>query len=200
MQLPDWLPASMLLASHHENAKLSIEYFIQAQFTPVDHHMWASESKQISMFRGQTFVYVFRPSLIFPARDLKFTLKNKIGGFIGFGSTECVSQIIFDRNEYYIGDTARVKIICDNTKCEKAVRGFKFKLHRKHLGRDNHNWATGHSEYISVLKAPGCPAKTQVEREYTIQIPVHDKEDCAFATTHPDEQYMAKSFSTSVQG
>jgi hypothetical protein len=145
-------------------------------------------------------VYIFRPSMIFPARDLKFTLKNEIGGFLGMGTTQCISEIIFDRNEYYIGEIAKVKIICDNTKCSKPVRGFKFKLHRKHLGKDNSNWATGNSTYVSVLKAAGCPAKTKVEREYEIQIPMEDKHDGTYATQHPDEKQMLDSFSTSVQG
>ena len=47
------------------------------------------------------------------------------------GTTECISEIVFDRNEYYVGETARVRIMCDNSKCGKAVRGFKFKLQRK---------------------------------------------------------------------
>lgn len=190
----------MLLASHHESARLKIEYYIQAQFTPLNHHDWANHKEGISAFRGQTLVYIFRPTLIFPARDLKFTLKNKIGGFLGMGTTECISEIIFDRNEYYIGETAHVRIICDNSRCEKAVRGFKFKLHRKHLGKDNAQWATGHSTYVAVLKAPGCPAKTKVERTYEITIPTHDKHETHIAHTHPDERVMLDAFTTSVQG
>lgn len=161
----------MLLASHVESARLKIEYFIKAQFTPLNHHDWANQKEGISSFRGQTLIYIFRPTLIFPAQDLKFTLKNKIGGFLGMGTTECISEIVFDRNEYYIGEKARVRIICDNSKCEKAVRGFKFKLHRRHTGKDNANWTTGSSTYVAFLKAPGCPAKTKVEREYEITIP-----------------------------
>ena len=149
----------MLLASHVESARLKIEYFVKAQFTPLNHHDWANQKEGISSFRGQTLIYIFRPTLIFPAQDLKFTLKNKIGGFLGMGTTECISEIVFDRNEY------------DNSKCEKAVRGFKFKLHRRHTGKDNAKWTTGSSTYVTFLKTTGCPAKTKVEREYEITIP-----------------------------
>lgn len=117
---------------------------------------------------------------------MKFTLKNKVGGFIGFGTSQCISDIIFERNEYYIGETAKVKIICDNSKCDKAVKGFKFKLHRKHTGTDGKGHKTSHSTYVAALKAAGCPAKTKVEREYTIQIPTHDKFEKHVAHTHPD--------------
>ena len=105
---------------------------------------------------------------------------------MGMGTSTCVSEIIFDRNEYYIGDTAKVKIICDNTKCAKAVRGFKFKLHRKHLGKDLSGWATGGSFYVTALKAAGCEAKTKVERDYEIQIPMVDKHDGHVSVNHPD--------------
>lgn len=109
---------------------------------------------------------------------------------------------MFERNEYYIGETAKVKIICDNSKCEKAVRGFKFKLHRKHRGSDTSGWNTYGSAYVAVLKAPGCPAKSKVEHEYTIQIPAQDKLDFIppAGHFHPDEMAMLNLFSTSVQG
>ena len=143
-------------------------------------------------------IYIFRPTLIFPKRDLKFTLKNNIGGFLGMGTTECVSEIVFDRNEYYIGETARVRIVCDNSKCEKAVRGFKFKLHRRHYGKDNAHWVTSSQTYVSFLKAPGCPAKTKVDREYEITIPAQDKHETVQAATHPDEKIMLDAFTTTV--
>lgn len=175
MQLPDWLPASIIFCSHIESAKLSINYSIQAQFTPSKENDFVDIKKEISLFRGSTNIYIFRPIAVFPPRELKFTLESEIGGFFGMGATHSKSEIIFDKNEYYIGHPARVKIICDNSQCNTAVRGFKFKLHRKHLGKDNSNWTTAYGDYISVLKAPGCPAREKVEREYTIDIPLADK-------------------------
>jgi hypothetical protein len=115
------------------------------------------------------------------------------------GTSHSSSEIIFDRNEYYIGEKAHVKIICDNSKCDKAVRGFKFKLHRKHLGKDNANWTTGHGDYVSVLKSPGCPAHEKVEREYTIDIPTEDKFQGHIAHSVPlDSKALMNAFSTSV--
>lgn len=61
-----------------------------------------------------------------------FALNNKIGGAFGFGgSGECSSEIIFDRNNYAAGETVKVLIKCDNTKCKANIKSFKLKLKRK---------------------------------------------------------------------
>jgi hypothetical protein len=111
---------------------------------------------------------VYRPAVILAQASLKFNLTNKIGGMFGLGMTSCHSQIIFERNEYYLGDKAVVKIICDNSKCSKAVRCFKIKLHRIHKAKDIKRNESKHGEYCKVLKAEGCPANTKVERLYTL--------------------------------
>ena len=54
-----------------------------------------------------------------------------------------------------------------------------------------------------MLKAPGCPAKTKVDKEFTIQIPTQDNHigwKLPEGYCHPDEVAMLNSFSTSVQG
>lgn len=165
----------------------------------MDQHGWQDKNHTVSTFRGQTNIFIFRPTIIFPSQELKFELKNKIGGFLGIATTNSNSTIIFDKNEYYVGEKVHVRIICDNTNCKKAVRGFKLKLHRHYVGKDNGAWSTSGASYISFLKAPGCPAKTKVEREYSIDIPTHDP-----VSNHnilgPDHQSLANAFSTSVQG
>ena len=72
LKLPDWLPASMVFFSIHERAHLEIKYFLEAQFTPRDHHAWASADTRVSTFRTQMPVYLYRPSIILPNVDLKF--------------------------------------------------------------------------------------------------------------------------------
>ena len=53
--------------------------------------------------------------MMMPRRDLKFDLNSKIGGFLGLGSTDSKSTIFFDKNEYYLGETAKVRVVCDNS-------------------------------------------------------------------------------------
>jgi len=93
---------------------------------------WIDQKNNLSKFRVQTPIIIFRPSTLKPVKNLQFTLRNKIGGFFVIGGKECVTEITFDRNEYFMGETARVKIVCDNTKCDKEVKSFKFKLHRRY--------------------------------------------------------------------
>lgn len=170
--VPEWLPASVLFAENKNNCeRFEISYTLSAQFVPARHQDWADAKQTVSLFRGEIPVYIFRPAYEIQARNLKFNLKSKVGGLLGFGKSDCVTDIIFDKNEYYLGDKAKIKIICDNSKCSKAVRGFKFKLHRKIFGRANITkppTTTTVSEYVFQIKEEGSPAKQKVEREFEV--------------------------------
>ena len=58
LQVPDWLPASMMLSGEHEQARLAIKYSIRAQFTPRTESGWASAKLGISTFRGTRMIYI----------------------------------------------------------------------------------------------------------------------------------------------
>lgn len=101
---------------------------------------------------------------------MQLGLENKLGGFLGFRTTEARSTIIFDRFVYSLGQRANIKIICDNSNCAKAVKEFKIKLLRQFTGTDYHETIKSQS-YVNVLRDPGCPAHTKVERDYYFTIP-----------------------------
>ena len=139
--------------------------------------------------------------MTFPKRDLKYELKNKIGGFLGMGSTDAVSEIFFEKNEYYLGETAKVRIVCDNSKCDKPIKSFKFKLHRHYKGHDDSHWTTSGSKYLVTKKEGKCEAGGKVDQTFEIEIPRLDEyEQQAENKVHPDELPMLKSFSTSIKG
>jgi sporulation-control protein spo0M len=54
---------------------------------------------------------------------------------MGFGSTECKTTVYLKQNEYFSGETIQVRVECDNSKCDKAIKSFKLKLNRKYRGR-----------------------------------------------------------------
>ena len=56
------------------------------------------------------------------------TLVSKVGGFLGMGRSVCESQITFDKNQYYLGETVTVRIVSDNTKSRKDIEKYQFKL------------------------------------------------------------------------
>ena len=62
---------------------------------------------------------------------LKGKIESKVGGVFGFSSSVCQTTVLFEKNQYYLGETIRVKITCDNSPCNKPVTGFKVKLKRK---------------------------------------------------------------------
>ena len=99
--------------------------------------------------------------MIYPNRDLKFVLKNSIGGFLGLGATNSVSEIFFDKNEYYLGEKAKVRIVCDNSQCDNPVKYFKFKLHRYYEGRCGRNWIVSGSKYMITQKEGSCSAHSK---------------------------------------
>ena len=116
-------------------------------------------------------IYIFRPPVVFPTRDLSFKLKSVVGGFLGMGTSECESEIIFEKNEYYLGEVAKVKVIIDNSNCAKDVKGIKFKLHRHYSSQDNETWQSVGSKYLDQKKEAGCPAGQKLEKTFEIPIP-----------------------------
>ena len=58
LQIPDWVPASMMLSGEYENALLSIRYSIRAQMTPKNKGDWADAKIGLSSFRGTRMIYI----------------------------------------------------------------------------------------------------------------------------------------------
>lgn len=56
---------------------------------------------------------------------------SKIGGAFGLGGDNCITDVIFERNQYYGGDKVNVKIVCNNSKVSCAIKSFKLKFKRK---------------------------------------------------------------------
>ena len=119
-------------------------------------------------------IYIFRPPVIFPQRDLKFNLKSIVSGLCGMGQSECNTVITFEKNEFYLGEVAKVKVEVDNTNCTKDVSGIKFKLHRHSGGIDDEKWQSISSIYLNQIKEPGCKAGEKIEKIIEIPIPTKD--------------------------
>lgn len=132
MHVPSWLPSSLAL-NCGENSKVCIRYFIRAQFTPKKKTDFVVPG--VSVFRGERMIFLYSQPKVFPTRNLDFNITNKVGGLFGVGKSQSSCDFIFEKNEFYAGEEARVRIICDNTKCGKAVKSFKFKISREFVGR-----------------------------------------------------------------
>lgn len=203
LQVPDWLPASMMLGggADYTNAMLSIEYYLKAQFVPTNNKDWVHQG--LSSFRGTRTVYLYRPSIQTPQVNIRIDSTTEVGNFLCCSGSESVSQVMYSKNQFYLGEKAMVRIICDNTNCGKDVKNFKFKLLRYHGAYDNggHN----HNEkvdYLFTMKYPGCAAGEKVDRTFELDIPTEDKlvNHGLKAKMHPDQHPMFHSFSTSFQG
>lgn len=49
-------------------------------------------------------------------------------------STTSTTKVNFSKNMFYPGETLKINIDCDNTKCARNVKSFKIKLQRKWVG------------------------------------------------------------------
>jgi len=87
----------MFLASPHEECRLKIRYLMIAQFLPADYAGWSDSTKEISKFRNERRVFFYQPAVHLPQNPQKFKLINEIGGLLGFGKTQSVTKIKFDR-------------------------------------------------------------------------------------------------------
>lgn len=151
--------------------------------TPVNAKDYMNLAEQISSFRNERPIYIFKPPVENIVKNIPSELKQKIGGVMGWGSEFCTSRVIFEKNQYLPGEKAKVKIICDNSKCKKAVQSFKFKLKRKiiiegvskDLGIDMTQNTTTNT-YLASFKFPGCKGKETVERDFEIDIPAVDND------------------------
>ncbi len=104
------------------------------------------------------------------------------------GATEFSAQISFDRNNYMVGDTVRVLIVCDNIKCKSNVKSFKLKLKRKFwvtCWSDFENKKDMKSElketkhasaYVVEVRVDGCKSGEKVERTIDFIIPEIDNQ------------------------
>lgn len=96
-------------------------------------------------------------------------IKSEVGGFLGMGTSVCDAQIFFDKNQYYLGEEARVRIVCDNSGCEKDIKSFKFKLLRVYKGHESPgHFATAGSNYLKTQKAEGIPKGEKCDRTFTL--------------------------------
>lgn len=89
------------------------------------------------------------------------------------GTTFCHSQIFFEKNQYYLGEIAKVRIVCDNSQCKKDIKSFKFKLQRHSVGKAD-GFDAVEAKYLRINKADGIKDGEKCEREIEIQIPMED--------------------------
>ena len=61
----------------------------------------------------------------------------KVGGCCGCFTSSCKAKITFEKKLYFMGDTAKVHVECDNSACKKDVESIKLILERKHWAKDS---------------------------------------------------------------
>lgn len=154
------------------------------------------------MFRTQQNIFLYLPLNQGPFLNLKVDLVSEVGGLLGWGKSRASSEIIFERNEYFIGEIAKVRIICDNSKCSKNVKSFKFKLKRFYMGRERVSGGaqTKDDQTIASIKMAGCKAGEKIDRFFEIQLPVNDFKPFSskYSPVREEENFLHLNFTPSV--
>lgn len=93
----------------------------------------------------------------------------------------CITDVTFDKNQYYAGDICNVYLSCDNSQCTSGVKSFKIKLKRKvfamaKLTKDSDLETIKTSKYLYQFKDTEhkCGPNMKVERTLTFKIPKID--------------------------
>ena len=161
---PSWLPESSIFKTRKD--RFTVEYTLRAQFTPrdpnlyVDHPTLPGKYWNVSVFRGSRRLNIYQPYKEVEPKNYKLQIRSKVGRFNLFGSSsESICEVRFIKNQYYPGEMIDIWLDCDNSKCDKAVKSYKFKLFRQLRCRES---MTGQYEsFVTNLKdekKPGCGA------------------------------------------
>lgn len=173
--LPAWLPPSTVISANLKNTFLQVRYEIRAQFVPVEQGDWAryqNEMDAVSTLRCQRMFFVnFEKRVDFPVFNERRELNVQVGGIKGFMSTQCKTNIYLKQNQYLSGEKIQVRVECDNSKCDKDVKSFKFKLIRRYRGRGKNFKFDEVQTFVSQVKLNGLAAKSKCDRVLEFQLP-----------------------------
>lgn len=196
MQLPAWLPASFSMGADAES-KLQIRYFLKAQFVPFDENI--NVALGISPYRCDRLIFIHRPATRIQKLNLEYFITSKVGGFMGLNKSYSSTDFLFEKNEFYPGEEIKVKIACNNSACDKAVRSFKFKIHREFRATTGQGSLIGES-YLHSVKEKGCKAREMTEHVFKIKVPEVDPEMDSLIKSHKDEEESIRSLTPSISG
>jgi len=130
---------------------------------------------------------------------LSQNLAMKVGGIAGIGATTANAVIKIDKLNYTAGESINTYITMNNKDCAKPVKSFKYKLRRNIQAfmnrKKNPAPVLSREEYLFEIKEEGCEAKTEVEKEFVLEIPEADKKFGKLETLHPDLRQLVKIFS-----
>jgi hypothetical protein len=105
-----------------------------------------------------------------------------------------------ERDEYYSGETIKAKLLCDNSKCKKAIKSFKIVLIRKIYASGFDDKETEQTKVVKEFKdVMGCSAKGKIEIDLEMKIPEKDHQVVCFSV-FPEEEPMWVAFSCTVFG
>ena len=212
-RVPEWLPDSTIYRTGFAGSIFTIRYSVFAQLLPVEKKDYFDVNKNISNFRANKEIYLFKKQLVIPqVQELKAVIQTKVGGVFGLGGSQSITNVVFDKQQYYPGEKVEVKLDCDNSKCSSAVKSFKIKLKRKIFARGSRTSTSDESD-IELLKTSKylyqykdtrvyCGPKQKVKQTLSFTIPKLDPDftNDTFKCQNEDQMSLMKAMTGSFNG
>lgn len=126
----------------------------------------------------------------FPIVNVKEDLNLDIGGVWGVGASKCLTSIHLEKNEFYSGQKAPIRIVCDNSKCDKNIKSFKFKLYRMYTAVSSTDKDIQAEDYglLADIKLNGISARSKCDKVFEIDLPKND-----FSTLSPATKFEERA-------
>ena len=222
LQIPSWLPSSLVLTHDKKDTDIIVEYYLVAEYIPLDpknyincaltpparkHHprwgpYWLERKIELSRISGTRLVNIYAKPLLFKPEEVEVPLSVKVGGLFGFGMSTSDAKVRFPKQHFHFGETIKINFSIDNTDCSKAVSKVKVKLYRRFTTRTTLYFDPQicfNDDYILAQKYPGCPAKQKSDYlECTFTFPIEeDVTEDSKSRLHVDQLHnlLAPSFS-----
>ena len=77
------------------------------------------------------------PPSVNPRQNISMEVSGQVKSFPFFDEGVSLVRAVFDKDSYYVGETAHVECFVNNTQCSQTIRCLEIKIRRKIWGKNN---------------------------------------------------------------
>lgn len=181
IKLPMGAPASMMICDGFTGRESlsQMQYVLSAQFIPAEEKGWADEKQGLSLFRASIPITVVKPMLLKKMLKGDFhQVEQRAGGVAGLFKSLSTSVISIFENDFHLGQTMCVRIVCNNSACRIDVKEFTLELNRTHTVKRDDEPIKVHSITVARSSFSGTKAFEKSDQICWLTIPMTDDFFC----------------------
>jgi sporulation-control protein spo0M len=81
-------------------------------------------------------IIVTLPPSVNPRQNISMEVSGQVKSFPFFDGGVSLVRAVFDKDSYYVGETAHVECFVNNTQFSQTIRYLEIKIRRRILGKD----------------------------------------------------------------